>query len=293
MEPPKGLIVAVNDRPEILRTFLSDAGNKAIAVGYPGGVSVAFSADECRLSYAWAGNFLDASPVWTNRGGNPAKLLGPKFWVAPPVHPWGRTANSRIPPDFMRRAGHPAFGTPLPFEPVQVYQGPMAVRFDGYSLDKKGAPTFRYRLIEGPNAELKVAETPEPVSTAIAAGLRRRFAIEAPGGYQAWLLAGTTTEMPRRISSSGKRATLGDGAESDHGVRGTRIVLPGDGDRATVLEVTGAPDGTEWRLVKSGNTWLAIVRLPESRTPLEASFDLIMWGLPKDDDALLKGLAAK
>ena len=62
LEPPKGLIIAVKDRPEVLRTFMPEAGSKAIAVGYPGGVNVAFSADQCRLAYSWAGNFLDASP---------------------------------------------------------------------------------------------------------------------------------------------------------------------------------------------------------------------------------------
>jgi hypothetical protein len=289
MEPPKGLAIAVDDRPEILRTFMPDAGNKAIAVGYPGGVSLAFSADECRLSYAWAGNFLDASPVWNNRGGNPAKLLGPKFWVAPPGHPWGLTANPRIAPDFLRRAGHPAFGTPLPFEPVQVYTGPVAVRFDGYSLDKKGAPTFRYTLTEGANASLNVSETPEPLATAIAAGVRRRFSIEAPGGYRAWLLAGMASAPPRLLTANGKAEPQADDSVP---VAGTRVVLP-NGDRATVLEVGGAPAGTAWHFVKSGSTWLAIVRLPESKTPLKAAFTLSVWGLPKDDDALLKGLTAK
>ena len=69
LEPPKGLIIAAKDRPELLRTFLPEAGSKGIAVGYPGGCNLAFSADQCRLAYAWAGNFLDASPVWANRGG--------------------------------------------------------------------------------------------------------------------------------------------------------------------------------------------------------------------------------
>ena len=69
----------------MLRTFLKDGGSRAVAVGYPGGVSAAFSADECRLAYAWAGNFLDATPVWDKRGGKPALLLGPKFWTAPPA----------------------------------------------------------------------------------------------------------------------------------------------------------------------------------------------------------------
>ena len=53
---------------------------------------------------------------------------------------------------------------PLPLEPARIYDGPMAVRFDGYALDKDGRPTFRYRLdetLKGP--ELAVAETPVPL----------------------------------------------------------------------------------------------------------------------------------
>ncbi|MFM8273701.1 MAG: hypothetical protein ACKODX_15425, partial [Gemmata sp.] len=161
LEPPKGLVVGVKDRAEVLRTFMPDAGAKAIAVGYPGYVSVAFSADQCRTAYAWSGNFIDASPVWNNRGGAPAKVLGQKFWTAPAGHPWGLTKVGSAPPDFMARATNPAYGLSLPLEPARIYDGPMAVRFDGYALDKDGRPTFRYRLDEtfkGP--ELAVAETP-------------------------------------------------------------------------------------------------------------------------------------
>lgn len=296
MEPPKGLIIAVKDRPEVLRTFMPDAGTKAIAVGYPGGVSVAFSADQCRLAYGWAGNFLDASPVWNNRGGAPAKLLGPKFWTGPAGHPWGLTANPNLPPDFLGRANNPAFGTPLPLEPARVYDGPRAVEFDGYALDKDGRPTFRYHLTENDKgAVLKVAETPVPLKTGIAAGLSRTFEVEAPGGYQPWLLAGVTAKDVRAVRTTGGLVTpLRDAPVSSIGVDGLRVVLPADGDKATVLEVTGAPDQTAWRFVpKPGGGWLALVRLPASKTPQKASFTLMMWGLPKDDDALLKGLAVK
>src|SRR5688500_17083200 len=193
LEPPKGLIVAVKDRPEILRTFMPDAGSKAIAVGYPGGVKVAFAADQCRLAYSWAGNFLDASPVWNNRGGAPAKLLGPQFWTGPAGHPWGLTVNPHVPPDFAAREKNPAFGLPLPLEPARIYDGPMAVHFDGYSLDHSGLPTFRYRLTENPkDGVLKVAERPRPLKASVATGLARQFTVEAPGGYRAWLLAGQT-----------------------------------------------------------------------------------------------------
>lgn len=297
LEPPKGLIIGVKDRPEILRTFMPDAGSKSIAVGYPGGVSVAFSADQCRLTYAWAGNFLDASPVWNNRGGAPAKLLGPKFWQTAYGHPWGLTANKWNPPDYAGRANNPLFGTPLPLEPARTYDGPRAVEFDGYSLDKYGSPTFRYRLKENGNgAELKVAETPQPLQSGIAAGLARKFEVEAPAGYQTWFLAGSSTKDIRAVKSDGTGGRIVpsvDIVESNAPADGFRVVLP-DGEKANVLEVFNAPAGSQWRFIpRSGGGWLAILRFPESKTPIKATFTLTVWGLPKDDDELLKGLGMK
>ncbi|HXD84909.1 MAG TPA: hypothetical protein VN641_00335, partial [Urbifossiella sp.] len=297
LEPPKGLIIAVKERPEVLRTFMSEAGSKAIAVGYPGGVSVAFSADQCRLAYSWAGNFLDASPVWNNRGGAPAKLLGPKFWSGPTGHPWGLTVNPYLPPDFQARANNPVFGTPFPLEPARTYNGPRAVEFLGYSLDKSGRPTFRYKLQENDKgAVLRAAETPSPLKSGVAAGIARRFAIEAPGGYVAWLLAGTSNRDVRavRTNGSGKVVPVRESPETSLGVEGVRVVLPADGDRANVLEAIGAPVGTQWRFEpKPGGGWLVILRLPESKAAQKADFTLNVWGLPKDDDELLKGLGTK
>src|SRR5262249_34030530 len=58
LEEPKGLMLSVKDRPVLLRTFMPEVGSRAIAVGYPGGVSVAFDTATCRLAYAWSGDFL-------------------------------------------------------------------------------------------------------------------------------------------------------------------------------------------------------------------------------------------
>ncbi len=296
LEPPKGLVIAVKDRPEILRTFMPDAGTKAIAVGYPGYTSVAFSADQCRTAYAWGGNFLDAKPVWDGRGGNPAKLLGQKFWTAPNGHPWGLTANTRIPPDFPSRANNPAFGLALPLEPARIYDGPMAVKFDGYSLDRDGFPTFKYRLDEvGKGAELFVSETPAPLKSLLAPGLTRKFDIAIPGGYQAWFFAGTTGKEPRVYDAAGKALKLDMKAEEPTAPAvGTRLVLPGDTDRAVVFEAAGAPAGTVWRFVP-GRTggWLAILKFPNSKDEQKAAFALNLYALPKDDDGLLKELFAK
>jgi cytochrome c2 len=296
LEPPKGLILSVRDRAEILRTFMPEAGSKAIAVGYPGGVSVAFSADQCRLAYSWAGNFLDASPVWNNRGGAPAKLLGPKFFSTMNGHPWGLTVNPQIAPDFIGRANNPVFGTPLPLEPARTYDGPRAVQFEGYSFDKYGSPTFRYRLVENAKgAELKVAETPSPLQSGIAAGFARKFELDAPGGYQAWFLAGSTSKGLRAVRSQNGERVIPDKEKPDTAlnVDGVRVILP-DNDRANVLEVLGALEGTEWRfLPRPGGGWLAVLRLPESKAAQKVSLTLNVWALPKDDDELLKGLSVK
>lgn len=295
LEPPKGLVIAVKDRPEVLRTFMPEAGSKAIAVGYPGYVSLAFSADQCRTAYAWAGNFLDASPVWNNRGGAPAKLLGQRFWTAPSGHPWGLTTNPKVPPDFLGRASNPAFGTPLPLEPARVYEGPMAVQFDGYSLGKHGRPTFRYRLDEtGKGAVLEVAETPSPLKGLLATGLARKFDADVPGGYQAWFFAGTTGKEPRAYDARGQAIKLELKAEEAAAPAGSRVVLPAEGDRAVLLEISGPPPGSSWVFVpgKSGG-WLAILKLPSGKDAQKLGFTLNTWALPKDDEGLLKELFAK
>ncbi len=295
LEPPKGLVIAVKDRAEVLRTFMPDAGTKAIAVGYPGEVSLAFSADQCRTAYAWAGNFLDASPVWNNRGGAPAKLLGQRFWTAPAGHPWGLTTNAKVPPDFIGRARNPAFGTPLPLEPARVYEGPMAVQFDGYSRDKDGRPTFRYRLDEtGKGAVVDVAETPRPLKGSLANGLARKFEATTPGGYQAWFFAGVTGKEPRAYDAKGRPVKLDLKASETSVSADVRLVMPTDGDRAMFLEVNGLPHGSVWTFVpgKSGG-WLAILKFPSSKAEQKINFTLNTWALPKDDEGLLKEMFAR
>jgi len=292
LEPPKGLVIAVKDRAEVLRTFLPDAGSKAIAVGYPGYVNVGFSADQCRTSYAWAGNFLDASPVWNNRGGAPAKLLGQKFWTAPPGHPWGLTANAKLPPDFLGRANSPAFGTPLPVtDPPRQYDGPMAVQFEGYSLGKDGFPTFRYKLDEtGKGAVLEVAETPAPLKALLATGLARKFDVTVPGEYQAWLLLGSSAKEPRAFDGTGKPLKIDFKADEvlvPHDR--TRVVVP-DGDRAALFDLSDAPAGTAWRLVQSRGVWLVMLKLPSAKEPKRYTFAANVLALPKDDDSLVKDL---
>lgn len=294
LEPPKGLILAVRERPELLRTFLPETGARAIAIGYPQGVHLAFSAEQCRLVYAWSGNFLDASPVWNNRGGAPAKLLGPKFWTAPPVHPWGWTSSGAEPPPFEKRLHDPAWGAPLPQEPPRVYSGPRLVRFDGYSLDAQGRPAFRYAIQTeaGNKEEVHITETPAPLRSAVATGLARQFHWDAPPQGTLWFLAATASGPPRVQETATGRIrpwnVSSEGAEL--AATGWRVLLPQSGGGVLALEAHQAPPGTCWHWVKQNNGGSLLLRFPPQRQRWQGQITVAIWSLPRDEDALLRDL---
>ena len=50
-----GIPLVPKDRPMIYRNFIEGVGDRAIAVGFPGGVSLAFDADQVRLALMWTG----------------------------------------------------------------------------------------------------------------------------------------------------------------------------------------------------------------------------------------------
>ncbi len=52
----------------IYRNFIEGAGTRAIGVGYPEKVNLAFDGNECRLAMIWQGAFIDAAKHWTDRG---------------------------------------------------------------------------------------------------------------------------------------------------------------------------------------------------------------------------------
>jgi len=286
LQPPKGLIVRVGSEPELLRTFLSGAGNRAIAVGFPGNISVAFDAVTCRLTYAWAGAFLDASPVWDNRGGAPARLLGPKFWTAPAGNPWGLTGSS-TPPDFAARAKDPAFDYPAPDQ--KLFKGEAGVVFDGYSLDKGGYPTFRYRVRGEGSQMLKVSEKPTPLIGTIASGISRGFTAEVPQGLSAWFFAGESTKEPMVLKTSGEAVKFDPTAELPTG--DYRIGAHTEGGAGIVFDSVVLP-GAVWKFVPRATNggYMLMVRLPLSAQPATVKFDLKQWTLSKLDAELIQAL---
>ena len=159
MPTPAGLsdavqayLLLVKDEPIVFRTFIQDSSPRSIAIGLPGFNSFVFDAQLCRLRYAWRGDFLDVKPVWSDRGGSQARILGPKYYTAPNVFPL--------------RIGNPDS------EPK--------VEFKGYNLLNR-FPQFQY-LVDG----VAVREWITPLTNQF--GLRRTFRIfDLPQG--GWFIA--------------------------------------------------------------------------------------------------------
>lgn len=137
---PEGLLdgaqdyrLVVRDEPVVFRTFIADSSTRSIAVGLPGGVNYVFDAEQCRVRYAWSGDFLDVAPVWTGRGGGPAKVLGKKFLT-------------------------------LPAQPLRIGNGDSesSTKFRGYRLVEK-FPEFQYD-VDGVPVRLRVRRGSAPDS---------------------------------------------------------------------------------------------------------------------------------
>ena len=254
LEPPKGMILYVTDRPTILRTFMPDnGGTRAIAIGYPGGVSTSFDAHTCRLTYAWSGQFLDARPVWDGRGGNPAKLMGTKFWTAPPGCPIAASSSSE-PPDFLGRATDPAYGGALP--EGKAFLGTSLLNFEGYSTDTKGVPTFRYRLTVGDKEEVKVSETTEPLRASAGVGVGRRFTLQVPAKQTAWVLVAESEKTPQLLDDKGEKHALNlrDGV-AEMTAQGPRLLVSLAGDRVALLSPQVLSVGCRWRVQQVDKKW--------------------------------------
>ena len=135
-------------KPIIYRNFIAGAGLRAIAVGYPEKVSLAWDAELMRLALVWRGAFLDAGRHWSGRGGGLQPPLGDGVFapeqaaavavLAEPSGPW---------PANPRGSG----GT-----------------FAGYTLDASGRPTFLWSI-----GGMQVRETIEPVIEGSSLSLRR------------------------------------------------------------------------------------------------------------------------
>jgi mono/diheme cytochrome c family protein len=139
--PPVGLgndpiELVATDKPVIYRNFIEGAGPRAIGIGFPERVNIAWDAEVFRVALVWKGSFIDARRHWSGRGEGFQPPMGDAVFT-PDAGPCVAILGA---PD-----------APWPTEPVRKRGG----RFGGYALDKEGRPTFRWG---GDGGSLSVTE---------------------------------------------------------------------------------------------------------------------------------------
>ncbi len=100
-------------RPVIYRNFITGTSPRAIGVGFPGGLNLAWSADHLAPELLWNGDFIDGSHKWLSRGTDNNPPAGQNLVTL---------STTRL----------------LPKE----------ARFRGYKLDSAGNPTFSIQIGE-------------------------------------------------------------------------------------------------------------------------------------------------
>jgi mono/diheme cytochrome c family protein len=167
MPPPAGVrpegagmeLIAIEE-PIIHRTFMAEIGPRAIAVGFPSNLNVAFDANTVRLAKAWRGRFFDAKGMWEGRGGSANGPLGTDVLNLPPG-------------PAIAVLGSPSAPWPRPKDRNDRDVGG---KFLGYRVDKLGQPIFRYRV-----GEVEVEEQPLPLLRENGVAMVRRFSLAAKG----------------------------------------------------------------------------------------------------------------
>ena len=158
--PPVGLfahsIPLVPTTGAILyRNFIQGSGPRAIGIGYPEKVNLAFDANEMRLSLLWQGAFMDAGRHWSGRGEGFEGPLGDNVLA---LH------------------GGPAFATLETIKDAWPTLKPktLGYRFLGYRLTSDDRPTFRYAL-----NGLTFEDFPNPEGVGTEAHLQRTLSVKA------------------------------------------------------------------------------------------------------------------
>ena len=161
------------DRPIIYRNFIEGAGPRAIAVGYPEKVNVAWDAERMRLALVWRGAFIDAGRHWNGRGQGFEAPLGDE--------PFSPDAASAI---AVLESSESAW--PLVHAGLSADGRRGVARFHGYSLDAAGRPTFAWSA-DG----IRISERIDPVvEDGKAAVVRRTIRLAGrPTAGEAWFRA--------------------------------------------------------------------------------------------------------
>jgi hypothetical protein len=207
--------------PLVHRMFMKDIGPRAILVGSPDGVHVAFDAGAVRMAKAWHGRFVDAAKSRRDRGGTPGEPLGTDVIDLPPG------------PSF---AVLPSPNTPWPTG--KAGERNVGGRFKGYHTDKAGQPTFTYKL-----GDVDIEETPVAALRKDGAALVRKFSVKSdkPAPGLTFLAA-----AGQSVESVGVDTWKVDGKLTVHIDAKLRPIVRQDaGVRQLVIPIANTPAGFE------------------------------------------------
>jgi hypothetical protein len=93
---PQPIPLVPTDEVLIYRNFIQGAGSRAIAVGYPEKIHLAFDANAMRPALLWRGDFIDASKHWVDRGGALRRAARPERALAESGGPRGGLPVRRL-----------------------------------------------------------------------------------------------------------------------------------------------------------------------------------------------------
>jgi len=136
-----------------LRSFMRLPNNEvvthAISVGSPEQIHYTYDLNHGTIVQAWRGKFLDATPMWYNRGNGTSRPMGAVQYLSSPVVTLANLASSS----------------------ESWKNDTTQLRPKGYTMDQENQPTFRYQL-NGVmvNDQIRVAEGGK--------GLRRELSLE-------------------------------------------------------------------------------------------------------------------
>ena len=122
---PQPILLEPKAEPILYRNFIQGAGPRAIAVGYPEGVHLAWDANQMTPKLLWQGDFIDAAKHWVDRGPGFQSPAGDDVVSLPDGPPLAILADAKA--AWPKEAGKAA-----------------GFRFRGYRLDAKGRPEFLY-----------------------------------------------------------------------------------------------------------------------------------------------------
>ena len=175
---PKGLVQAkmqlvATDAPRIYRNFIEGAGSRAIGVGYPEEVNLAFDANNNRLAMIWFGAFIDASRHWVGRGQGYQPPLGDNVLKLPEGVSFAlpKVAEKEWPKQSAKELG---------------------LRFRGYEFNSDRQPIFRYQL-----GDLKISDFAAPRIEEDAVSLKRTFVLESESTGAIWYRAASAKKITR------------------------------------------------------------------------------------------------